>query len=81
MLVLYVLNNLVLAAQNLPEENFDNLPDASLRLAPNQLSAYLFSDGTAISIRDQESGQLDESKLSSVLGNLEMQYNQIQASG
>ncbi|NER95450.1 MAG: AAA family ATPase [Symploca sp. SIO1B1] len=79
MLVLYVLNNLVLAAQNLPEENFDNLPDASLRLAPNQLSAYLFSDGTAISIRDQESGQLDESKLSSVLGNLEMQYNQIQA--
>ncbi|MEQ9484644.1 AAA family ATPase [Coleofasciculus sp. F4-SAH-05] len=77
--VLYVLNNLILAAQNLPEQNFENIPNSSFRLPSNQLSAYLFSEGTAVSIRDQESGQLDESKLSSVLGNLEMQYNQIQA--
>jgi len=77
--VLYVLNNLVLAAQNLPDQNFEDMPDASVRLSSDQLSAYLFSDGTAISIRDPDSGQLDESRLSSTLGNLEMQYNQIQA--
>ncbi|WP_204102210.1 MULTISPECIES: ATP-binding protein [Spirulina sp. CCY15215] len=77
--ILYVLNNLILAAQNLPQEKFKNLPDPSQRLTSNQLSAYLFSDGTAISIRDDKSGELDESKLSSVLGDLEVQYNQIQA--
>jgi hypothetical protein len=77
--VLYVVNNLVLAAQTLPDKNFENIPDSSFRLSPNQLSAYLFCDGTAISICDPESGELDESKLSSVLGNLEIQYNQIQS--
>ncbi|NER34403.1 MAG: ATP-binding protein [Oscillatoria sp. SIO1A7] len=77
--ILYVLNNLVLAAQNLQNKDFSGLPVASQRLNPNLLSAYLFSDGTAISIRDRESGELDESKLSSVLGNLEMEYNHIQA--
>ncbi|MEM9216811.1 MAG: AAA family ATPase [Cyanobacteria bacterium P01_F01_bin.150] len=77
--VLYVLNNLVLANQYLPNQDFDALPNASIRLKPEQLSAYLFTDGTAVSIRDQESGQLDEQKLSSVLGDLEVQYNQIQA--
>ncbi len=77
--VLYVLNNLILASQNLHDKNFDNLPDSSLRISPNHLSAYLFADGTAISIRNQESGELDESRLSRVLGNLETQYNQIQA--
>lgn len=77
--ILYVLNNLVLAAQNLPNKDFSGLPEASQKLNPERLSAYLFSDGTAISIRDRESGELDESKLSSVLGNLEMEYNQIQA--
>lgn len=77
--VLYVLNNLILASQNLPEKNFANIPDSSLRISPDHLSAYLFSDGTVVSIRDRESGELDESRLSSVLGNLESQYNQIQA--
>ncbi|MGL5192692.1 MAG: AAA family ATPase [Chroococcales cyanobacterium] len=77
--VLYVVNNLVLAAQTLPDKNFENIPDSSFRLSPNQLSAYLFCDGTAISICEPESGQLDESKLSSVLGNLEIQYNHIQS--
>ena len=77
--ILYVLNNLVLAAQNLPNKEFENLPDSSQRLNPNLLSAYLFAEGTAISIRDEESGELDESKLSSILGNLEIEYNQIQS--
>jgi hypothetical protein len=77
--ILYVLNNLVLASQNLPNKEFENLPDSSQRLHPNLLSAYLFAEGTAISIRDEESGELDESKLSSILGNLEIQYNQIQS--
>lgn len=77
--VLYVLNNLILASQNLHDKDFKNLPGSSLRISPNHLSAYLFADGTAISIRNQESGELDESRLSRVLGNLETQYNQIQA--
>ena len=77
--VLYVLNNLVLAAQNLPDKDFPGIPVTSQRLTSNLLSAYLFSDGTAISIRDRESGELDESRLSSILGNLEMEYNQIQS--
>ncbi len=79
--VLYVLNNLVLANQYLPHKDFEQLPNPPLRLQPQDLSAYLFTDGTAVSIRDQESGQLDEGKLSSVLGDLEVQYNQIQAYG
>lgn len=69
----------MLAAQTLPDKNFEKIPDSSFRLSPEQLSAYLFCDGTAISIRDPESGQLDESKLSSVLGNLEIEYNRIQS--
>ena len=73
------MNNLVLAARKLPPEKFENLPDPSQRLTSNQISAYLFSEGTAISIRDEKSGELDESRLSSVLGNLEVEYNQIQA--
>ena len=79
--VLYVLNNLVLAAQNLQEKDFPGIdvPVPSQRLNSNLLSAYLFSNGTAISIRDRESGELDESRLSSILGNLEMEYNQIQS--
>ncbi|NEP42638.1 MAG: AAA family ATPase [Okeania sp. SIO2H7] len=77
--ILYVLNNLILASQNLPNKEFENLPVSSQRLNPNLLSAYLFAEGTAISIRDEESGELDESKLSRVLGNLEIEYNQIQS--
>lgn len=78
--VLYVLNNLVLAAQNLPpEKEFAGLPGASQRLTPNLLSAYLFAEGTAISISGESGGELDESKLSSVMGDLETQYNQIQS--
>lgn len=77
--VLYVLNNLILAQQNLPQTEFKDLPLTSQRLKSNQLSAYLFADGTAVSIRDSESGQLDESQLSRVMGDLEVQYNQIQS--
>lgn len=77
--VLYVLNNLILAQQNLPQTEFKDLPLTSQRLKSNQLSAYLFADGTAVSIRDSQSGQLDESQLSRVMGDLEVQYNQIQS--
>ncbi len=77
--VLYVLNNLVLAAQTLPDQPLKNMPDTTQRLPPNLLEAYLFAEETAISIRDSETGQLDESRLSQVLGDLEVQYNQIQA--
>lgn len=77
--VLYVLNNLVLAAQTLPNQPFANLPSPVQRLQPEMLAAYLFAEGTAVSIRDAETGQLDESRLSQVLGDLEVQYNQIQA--
>jgi hypothetical protein len=77
--VLYVLNNLILAQQNLPEQEFNDLVQPSQRLKSEQLAAYLFANGTAISIRDTESGQLDESQLSNVMGDLEVQYNQIQS--
>lgn len=77
--VLYVLNNLVLAAQTLPDQPFKNMPNTNQRLQPDRLEAYLFAEETAVSIRDSETGQLDESRLSRVLGDLEVQYNQIQA--
>jgi hypothetical protein len=79
--VLYVLNNLFLAEKSLPHQEFNDIPNTSQWLSSNQLNAYLFADGTATSIRDSESGELDESKLSYALGELETQYNQIQSYG
>ena len=81
MFVLYMLNNLVLANKNLPHKEFDDVPDVSQWLPREQLSAYLFAEGTVTSIRDSITGELDESRLSSVLGELEVQYNHIQSYG
>lgn len=80
--ILYVLNNLVLANQNLSDKNFEeDVPEVEQRLNPNQLSAYLFADGDIVSIRDSESGELDGKRLSSVLGYLEEEYLRIQSYG
>lgn len=79
LLVLYVLNNLLLADKNLPNQEFPELPNLSQRLSPDQLSAYLFNDGTVTSVFDPDSQEIDESQLAHVLGDLEVEYNQIQA--
>jgi hypothetical protein len=79
--ILYVLNNLIMAKQSLPDMTFSKMPDISQRLNSKDISAYLFTEKTAISIRDPETGEIDESRLSSVLGDLETQYNQIQSYG
>lgn len=79
--ILYVLNNLFLAEKSLPRQEFNDIPDTSQRLSRDQLNAYLFTDGIITSIRDSDSGELDESKLSYALGELETQYNRIQSYG
>jgi ABC-type cobalamin/Fe3+-siderophores transport system ATPase subunit len=74
--VLYAFNNLSLAYRKLGNKEADNVPEVPVRLAPEKMSAYLFADGTAESIIDDE-GQIDESLLGEVLGDLEVEFNRL----
>jgi len=76
LVVLYTLNNLILAYEQLNDESVDGMPEIETRIAPEMLSAYLFSQGKIQNIVT-ESGKIDEGLLGSVLGNLEIQFNQL----
>jgi predicted ATPase len=80
LVVLYLLNNLTLAYQKLPNKTIDNMPSPQERLEPQSLSAYLFAEGTVQSILD-ETGQIDEGLLGRVIGNLEVEFNRLQSYG
>jgi len=79
LVVLYLLNNLTLAYQKLPNKTIDNMPSPQERLEPQSLSTYLFAEGTVQSILD-ETGQIDEGLLGRVIGNLEVEFNRLQSS-
>ncbi len=74
--VLFVLNNLAMAYDKLGEAEFDNLPKNTLRLKPEDTAAYLFADNTIRNIMD-ESGQIDDSLLERVLGELDVEQNKL----
>jgi len=80
LVVLYLLNNLTLAYQKLPNKTIDNMPSPKERLEPQSLSAYLFAEGTVQSILD-DTGQIDEGLLGRVIGNLEVEFNRLQSYG
>ncbi|NEP58427.1 MAG: ATP-binding protein [Symploca sp. SIO2G7] len=80
LVVLYMLNNLTLAYRNLPDKSIKNMPDTQARLNPKSLSAYLFAEGTVQSIID-DSGQIDDGLLGNVLGELEVEFSQLQSYG
>jgi len=78
--ILYALNNLTLAYNKLGEKHSERVTEVPFRMPPSCLAAYLFTDdGEVKDIVDKESGQLDESLLGNVLGDLEVEYNQIMA--
>ena len=80
LVVLYLLNNLTLAYQKLPNKTIDNMPSTQERLNPQSLSAYLFAEGTVQTIID-DTGQIDEGLLGRVIGNLEVEFNRLQSYG
>ncbi len=78
--VLYLLNNLTLAEQQLGNKAVENFPETQARISPKNISAYLFNNGEVSNIVDN-SGQIDEGLLSSVLGDLEVEFNHLQTYG
>ncbi|MBP0019839.1 MAG: ATP-binding protein [Cyanobacteria bacterium SBLK] len=68
--LLYAINNLILAYQQLEPKEIKNFPEVEVRLNPDDVSAYCFGEGTITKIID-DSGQIDDSLLGRVLGNLE----------
>ncbi|MCA9937861.1 MAG: ATP-binding protein [Anaerolineales bacterium] len=79
--LLYAINNLILAYQRLGESELQNgFPSSQVRLNPENVIAYLFTDGTAYPVMT-ESSQIDEGVLGRVLGNLEIEFNHLMAHG
>lgn len=74
--VLYAFNNLTLAYQQLGTQPAERVPEAPVRLRPDILKAYLFADNTIKDVVD-DSGQIDEGLLGSVLGDLEVEFNRL----
>lgn len=75
--VLYALNNLMLASSLAENELRDEIP-LELRLAPEQVSAYLLDDrGEVRSLLDPEQGMIDEQALGSVSDEMAGQMNRI----
>ena len=93
--VLYTLNNLVTASQMLPPElRDDRVPEPEVRLKPEQVSAYLFTETgevesivTPVEFSAEENGQeksvqwLNEDKLREVDQHLEQELNRIRTYG
>ncbi len=73
--VLYALNNLTMAYQKLGTEEVKKMPEPHIRLAPEKMEAYLFANGSVASVFDK--GQIDESLLGEVLGNLETEFTHL----
>jgi len=76
LVVLYTLNNLILAHEKLKNESVDDLPEIKTRIASEMLSAYLFNQGKIENIIT-DSGKINEGLLGFVLGDLEIQFNQL----
>lgn len=77
--LLYAINNLILAFQRLEQRELQNgFPPPPIRLNPEDVTAYLFADGTVQKIMT-ESHQIDEGILGRVLGGLEIEFNQLMA--
>lgn len=76
LVVLYTLNNLILAHEKLKNKSVDDLPEIKTRIAPEMLSAYLFNQGEIQNIVT-DSGKINEGLLGFVLGDLEIQFNQL----
>ncbi len=76
--ILYALNNLILADKQLADNDSVNngFPSPQERLAAENVTAYLFANGGVQSIMS-ESGQIDEGILGTVLGDLEIEFNQL----
>lgn len=74
--MLYAINNLTLAKKQLNEDEPDGMPPQNVRISPDKVAAYLAVDQTLQSITDP-TGQIDESRLGEVLGDLEVQYNRL----
>jgi hypothetical protein len=72
------LNNLILAHKKLGNQKAERVPEKEVRLDPKQVAAYLFEDNTVRSIVDED-GQIDEGLLGSVLGDLEVEFNRLNA--
>jgi len=82
LVVLYTLNNLMWAYRKLGmEDGAERVPKSECRLSPQKVAAYMFRNGSIEDIMDSESGQIDESQLGKVLGDLEIQFNRIATYG
>ncbi len=77
--VLYMLNNLTLAAEKLKGKQVDGYPEPEIQLQPEQVGAYLFANRRVESIVDN--GQVDEGKLGEILDDLQIQYNHLMTYG
>ncbi len=79
--VMYALNNLILAREKLADtEGLERVPEVEVRLDPEKVAAYLLHEGRLENIK-LDSGEIDESRLGNVLGDLEAEYNRLAAYG
>jgi len=74
--ILSAINNLLLAHEKLADKPLPNMPRPSIRLSPNQVAAYICTEGTVKNIFDEDN-QIDESLLGNILGNLETQFSRM----
>lgn len=77
--IVYALNNLILAHQKLGDNEVRNMPKPTIRLAPEQVSAYLFAEGQVQDIMKDSEGakQIDESLLEKFLSDLDVEQNKL----
>ncbi len=79
--VMYALNNLILAYKKLAEkEGLERVPEAEVQLNPEKVVAYMLHEGRLQNIK-LDSGEIDESRLGEVLGDLETEYNRLATYG
>lgn len=73
--ILYMLNNLTLAATKLQGKMIEGYPVPEIQLQPEDVGGYFFSNRGVTNI--VENGQIDEGKLGEVLDTLQIQYNHL----
>ncbi len=75
--ILYALNNLLLASA-LGEQSRPDIPPSEVRLLPDMVAAYLFSEqGEVQSLLDEREGFIDEAVLGEVNASLSDEMNRI----
>jgi len=79
--ILYAINNLMVAYQMLSKENITDTPPNNIRLSPDDVNAYLFTENDVqkVMYATEEVNQIDEGRLGQVLGDLQIEFNRMMA--